>query len=370
MTPESIRAVGLMSGTSGDGVDAALLEVHQPHIRSVPTLLEHTHLPFPLELTQELRSPERLTLPRLAALNFELPQYYAQAVRRLTHWSTATCVGVHGQTIWHAPPSHSPKTPSTLQLGNTSALAIDIGLPVVGDLRSSDIARGGEGAPIVPLCHWHFVPADAGPTQVVNIGGIANYTYVVPRLEDVRASDLGPGMMLIDALAMRASDGELTYDRDGVLSRGGQVIEPLVATVLEHPFFSRPAPRSTGREDFGDAYLNQIIAPWVQRPWADLITSMLHATARAIARATLHEIPPVARVVLTGGGAQHPRLVELVQACLPQHHVQQATTGPLAHHEPASVALIAIRTLLGLPSSLTAVTGAWEPSILGHVVRP
>ncbi|MCH9685771.1 MAG: anhydro-N-acetylmuramic acid kinase [Deltaproteobacteria bacterium] len=367
-----MRAIGLMSGTSGDGVDAVLLELDDPDRRHVPRVLGHVHHPFPDALRDQLREPERLPVSELSALGHGLAHRYAEAVRALPDWVSADVCGMHGQTVWHCPPSVAGDGPAhTLQIGSSGALAEQLGIPVVGDMRSADIVHGGEGAPIAPLAHWMFTPESHTGRLVVNVGGIANVTFVGATRQDVIATDVGPGMMIVDALAHRASAGELAYDRDGTLSEQGTADPEVVEHVLSHPFFSRSTPRSTGREDFGAPYVAQLCTQFGDRSHADLLASALQITARGIVDVATHALSGVNEIVLTGGGALHPGLCDrdtALAACSVVVH----DDGPLApqHHEPAAMALIAARTLGRLPSNLPHVTGARQAAVLGHVCWP
>lgn len=370
---KAMRAIGLMSGTSCDGVDALLLELEHLDHRHAPRVLGHVHHPFPLALQEQLRAPERLRMPEISALGYLLAQRYADAVRELPQWRTAEVCGMHGQTVWHRPPSQAGGERShTLQLGSSVVLAHALGLPVVGDMRAADLALGGEGAPIAPLAHWMFTPPEHVGRLVVNVGGIANVTLVTEDRHDVLASDVGPGMMITDALARHVTDGAHAYDHDGALSRAGQPIAAAVQQVLAHPFFSRPVPRSTGREDFGEATVAALLARFGEAAGADLLASSVEATARAIVRAATDDLHGVTEIVLTGGGALHPGLVARIRALAAPCPVVVHDEGPLApqHHEPAAMALIAARTLHRLPSSLPRVTGARAPAVLGHIAWP
>jgi anhydro-N-acetylmuramic acid kinase len=368
----SARAIGLMSGTSCDGVDAILIDLLDVERRHAPVVLGHAYVPFPATLRAELRDPGALALRRIAELHFELPRLYADAVRGLAGWQEATVCGMHGQTVWHAPPSHGSAVANTFQLGSSGALAALLGIPVVGDVRAADIARGGEGSPIAPFSHWFFTPGGRPARLVVNVGGIANYTYVTERLHDVRASDIGPGMMITDALARHVSRGAADCDRDGELSEGGDIERSVVDFILGHTFFRRPPPRSTGREDFGAGFVAGLLMQFGRLDGATLLRSSLFATARAIVRAAREETDGVKEIVLTGGGARHPGLLELVAELADPIPVHVHTSGVFApaHHEPAAMALIAARTMAKLPSSLPQVTGARESAVLGHVHWP
>lgn len=371
----STLAVGLMSGTSGDGVDAILLELESVERPHTPRVLDHAFVPFPPALQAELTDPESLRLPRIAELHAEFPRRYADAVQRLDGWRRCAVVGMHGQTIWHQPPGPTlgDATANTLQIGSTSVLAQALGKPVVGDLRAADMFFGGQGAPIVPFTHWFFTPPRAAGRLVVNIGGIANVTHVTAELDDVVGYDLGPGMMIADHLARRFSEGRLDCDRDGALSRGGRVREAVVESILEHPFFAAPSPKSTGREDFGSDYAEALLARFPDCAHGDLIASVLAVTARTIVRAATTECVGVRSVLLTGGGAKNPTLVRLVREGLDDAcAVELADDGVFAasHHEPAAIALIAARTMAGLTSSLPKVTGASRATVLGHIAHP
>lgn len=368
-----MRAIGLMSGTSCDGVDALLLELEHLDRRHAPRVLGHVHHPFPDALRELLSAPEQLRMPEISALGYQLADRYAEAVKALPQWETAEVCGMHGQTVWHRPPSQAAGERShTLQLGSSAVLAERLGLPVVGDMRAADLALGGEGAPIAPLAHWMFTPPEHVGRLVVNVGGIANVTLVTEDRHDVLASDVGPGMMITDALARFVSRGARAYDHDGSLSAGGQPIAAAVEQVLTHPFFARPVPRSTGREDFGAITVAALLERFAEVAGADLLASSLEATARAIVRAAREELPGVTEIVLTGGGALHPGLLARVRALAGACPVVVHTEGPLApqHHEPAAMALIAARTMHRLPSSLPRVTGARAAAVLGHVAWP
>lgn len=368
----SLVALGLMSGTSGDGVDAIALRIADPDERHVPQVLGHNHVPFPEALRATLQAPQELRVPELSELSYALAEYYAEAVAGLPDWQRADVCGMHGQTVWHRPPSQAAGGRAhTYQIGSSGALAQRLGLPVVGDMRAADLALGGEGAPIAPLAHFLFTPPERTGRLVVNVGGIANVTFVGKSREQIVATDVGPGMLITDALARHVSGGAHAFDQNGCLSAGGRVIDAIVEHGLSHPFFSRSLPRSTGREDFGTAYVADLLDRFGDHDGADLLCSSLALTARAIARAACDELSDVTELLLTGGGAYHPGLRQHLEALCPCPVVVH-DDGPLApqHHEPAAMALIAARTLHRLPSSLPNVTGASRAAILGHVHWP
>jgi anhydro-N-acetylmuramic acid kinase len=371
----STIAIGVMSGTSCDGIDAVAIELAslvRPHR---PRVLGHVYRPYPAALREELLAPERLILSRVAELHFQLAELYAKAVLGLRDAARARCCGLHGQTVWHAPRTGRARVGATLQIGSSAVLAQRTSLPVVGDLRSADVALGGQGAPIVPIAHWFFTAAERAPQVVVNLGGICNFTYVSHDPRRVVAYDVGPGLMLSDAFAREATAGRLAFDRDGVLSRGGQPIPELIEALARHPFVRRAPPKSTGREDFGAAFASQLFRRHRRASERDVAYSLLAATVRVLGEALAGD-PRVrdrfSRVTLTGGGASNPTLVALARRQFPHATVEVARDGVLAprHHEPAAMALIAARTLAGLPSAMPSVTGAARPAILGHIHWP
>jgi anhydro-N-acetylmuramic acid kinase len=368
-----VIALGVMSGTSADGIDAVAIRLESVVRRHTPRLLGHVHRAYPTAVRDDLLSPAKLDARRIAELHFVLPRLYASTVRALRAWRRAEVCGMHGQTLWHAPPPARPAC--TLQIGSSAVLAQALGIPVVGDLRGADVAVGGQGAPIVPFAHWFFTPVPACPRLIVNFGGICNVTYVTKRIDDVLAYDVGPGMMLSDAFAQRSTRGRLAYDRDGELSRSGRVIERLVAEIAAHPFVARRPPKSTGREDFGRHFFEPLFRRYQRARPADVARSLLAATAHILRLSIERDRRIDARLVevlLSGGGGKNPVLVAEVRARFAETVVRVASDGVLApeHHESAAMALIAARTASGLPSSLPAVTGAPWPVILGHIHRP
>jgi anhydro-N-acetylmuramic acid kinase len=368
-----VIAIGVMSGTSADGVDAVMLELSSVTRRHEPRVLGHAHRAFPPSLRADLVRPGELSVGRVAELHFQLPEIYAKTVRAIRGHRRAGVCGMHGQTIWHAPPPS--RVACTLQIGSSAVLAERLDMPVVGDLRGADVALGGQGAPIVPFAHWFFTPSSRCPRLVVNFGGICNFTYVAPRVEDVRAYDVGPGMMLSDAFASLVSKGRSPFDAGGRLSRDGRVLERLVDEIAAHPFTRRRPPKSTGREDFGRHFFEPLFRRYRRARAADVAKSLLAASARVLRVAIERDddIPSdVPEILLSGGGAKNPVLVDQVRAEFPRSRVEVAKSGVFlpAHHEPAAMALIAARTAAGLPSALPAVTGAERPAILGHVHAP
>lgn len=366
-------AVGIMSGTSADGVDAVTVEL-DPGTPGSAMLLDHRHSPFAPALQNELSDPSSLSVARLSELHALLPTLYAEAVFGLDRLGEAQVCGCHGQTIFHAPPSSGARPGHTLQIGSSAMLAALLQIPVIGDMRAADIARGGEGAPLAPLAHWFFAERRTEATWVVNLGGIANLSRLAESLDDVVGYDLGPGMMLSDGWARFSTEGEMACDLDGALSSGGTIRPEVQDVILSHPFCGQAPPKSTGRDDFGAAFHLPLFEAWKPLPSADVAISLLDVVPRLLVQ-ELERSADLCRpehIVLTGGGANNPSMLQAFAQRFPSAAVKRETEGLLSPsvHEPAAMALIASRTLRSLPSSLPRVTGAAAPAILGHVSTP
>ena len=369
-----MRVIGIMSGTSCDGVDALMMNLRSPSAPHEPQIVGRNYVPFPKPLQQELLRPDTISVQRLCELQFALSDCYADAVKGIAGWETAECCGMHGQTLWHQVSGQGQH--STLQIGSSGALAQSLRMPVVGDFRSADVALGGQGAPIAPIAHWFFAAAK-GPSLIVNFGGMSNVTLVTEKPQDVVAYDLGPGMVLSDAFASLATQGAQACDLDGHLSAGGEVVQPLLDEILGHPFVHRTPPKSTGREEFGHTYFSELLPRYRGRfPNADIARTLALAPL-AILKETAERYDPrlragLRRIVLTGGGAKNPTLVSEAKRFFPNSDILAPEQGVLAsaNHEPAAMALIAARTMQGLPSSLPQVTGARCAAVLGHVYWP
>lgn len=364
-------AVGIMSGTSADGIDAVAIDLRSTAEPHTPEVVAHAYRPYPDDLRARLLSPETLTVREIAELDVLLAERYAEVVRDLGA-PRVDVVGMHGQTIFHAPPSSGARVATTLQIGSSGVLAARLGVPVVADMRIADVALGGEGAPLVPFTHWFFTPPQDRPRVVVNVGGIANATFVTPSPDDVTGFDLGPGMMILDAWVMHATDGASPYDTDGRMSAAGTLVSAVFDAIVSHPFVAQAPPKSTGREAFGEAFFAPRFDGWRRHDARDVARSLCAATAECIARGVRGVAGPGATLLVTGGGAKNPTLVDELTRRLPDLAVTRATRGVFAaeHHEPAAMALIAARTLSGLPSSLPRVTGAKRAAVLGHVHFP
>ncbi|MEO8006034.1 MAG: anhydro-N-acetylmuramic acid kinase [Betaproteobacteria bacterium] len=357
------RYVGLMSGTSLDGVDAALLEFSGERHRMTGTAF----MAFDASLRARLltlHDAHTGELHEAAITGNELARVYANAVRLLleetrTAASTIQAIGCHGQTI-----RHRPEAGYTIQLGNGALLAELTRNIVVCDFRSRDIAAGGEGAPLVPAFHHAMFAHSSIHRVIVNIGGIANITDLDSG--SVKGFDTGPGNMLMDAWIHRHR-GE-NFDRNGTWAKSGVCIPSLLAALLDHEYFSRPAPKSTGRELFNLEWLDSKLSGTNAEP-CDVQATLLGFTIASISEAIARHSAGVKEIYVCGGGAANPELMARLAMAFPKLVVK--TTAALGIDpdwvEACAFAWLARQALLLRPGNLPAVTGAKGPRILGAI---
>jgi anhydro-N-acetylmuramic acid kinase len=354
--------IGLMSGTSLDGVDAALVD-----LRFRPLLLGAVFAPYPVDLKAallDLHEPSEDELDRASRVGIRLSKLYAAAVGRLLRKcrvgpQSVRAIGCHGQTVRHVPASGY-----TLQLGSPAWLAGRTGIPVVADFRSSDIAAGGQGAPLVPAFHAALFRDPRVHRVIVNLGGIANLTDL-PRRGPVTGFDTGPGNVLLDAWIGRRFGKDL--DRGGALASRGRVIQPLLKAMLDDPYFRRSPPKSTGRDRFKLDWLRRL---GVARHKAeDVQATLAELTARSIGDAVARFCSGAREVYLCGGGAHNRDLVRRIGRALPGSEL--ASTVRLGVHpdwvEAMAFAWLAQRRLRLEPGNLPEVTGASKAQVLGAV---
>jgi anhydro-N-acetylmuramic acid kinase len=375
-----VLIVGLMSGTSLDGVDAALVSIEGESVEEVRWTMDHwATLPYSEARREAIhRAIVAGSAEALCRLHAEMGEWLAEAVLRVCEeaevpLSRVDVVGSHGQTIWHDPPG-GERRGSTLQLGDPATIAERTGCPVISDFRARDMAAGGHGAPLVPWVDQVLFALPGQARALQNIGGIGNVTWVPPRgsEERVLAFDTGPGAALIDAAVALATDGRLTYDRDGQLAAQGKVDESLLEELLRHPFFDQEPPKSTGREVFGRPFVERMVEatrPEGDQDWLDLVATLTELTARTIADAYARWVLPrgVAEAVLTGGGACNPSLVRRIRALLDPLPVREgAALGVDAEAKEAlAFAVLAWAHVHRIPANVPTATGAAGPRVLG-----
>jgi len=371
--------IGLMSGTSADGVDAAVMDIQgrPPGLRA--NLLAHRHQPFSEELRAEIFAcfrPETGSVDRICRLNFTLGRAFGAAALAVLDAAgmqprDASLVGSHGQTLWHQPGGVEA---STLQVGEAGVIAEMTGLPVISNFRARDMAAGGQGAPLVAYVDWLLYSHASKIRAVQNIGGIANVTYL-PGLQaggEAFAFDTGPGNMLMDDATLRATAGEWQYDHDGALANQGTTNQAWLGELLSNPYFALPPPKTTGREIFGSQFA---AAAWqrgveVGLSPQDIVATLTALTAASIEGAYRIFLPRFPdEVIVSGGGASNHTLMDMLrQRLAPARVMSSREVGmPEAAKEAASFAVLAYETWHSRPSNLPSVTGAVHAVILGDI---
>jgi anhydro-N-acetylmuramic acid kinase len=387
MTSKPLLALGLMSGTSADGIDVALARISGAPPQLNARLLEHTSFNFPPALRQEiLRVAEQqpISAGELSQLNFRLGRIYADAILAACKGFKVApkridLIGNHGQTIFHQgqPVSYfGHSTASTLQIGDGSVIAVRTGITTVSDFRPADMALGGQGAPLVPFADYALYRHPKLGRVSLNIGGIANVT-VIPAgasLDQVFAFDTGPGNMLIDALVQHFTHGRRRFDKDARLAQSGHSIPALLDELMKDSYLKLAPPKSTGREYYGRSYVEKIIRLGHKhraKP-ADLLRAATIFTALSVVDALhrfvlrKHKIP---QLIVSGGGARNPLILAQLSAALPGVEVlPSANFGiPEDAKEAFAFALLAYETFHKRPANLPSATGARGPAILGKI---
>jgi anhydro-N-acetylmuramic acid kinase len=369
-----VLALGLMSGTSADGIDAALVEVER--VPRAARLVHFGGVAYPAALRRRVLAAAHgdAVTPELCRLHAELGEAFGRAALELCRQAgcppeEVAVVGSHGQTVWHAPEA---RPGATMQLGAPALIARITGRPVVSDFRAADLACGGQGAPLTPVCH-HLLFAHAGLDRAVaNIGGIANVTRLPAGkgAEAVTAMDVGPGNMVIDAVVAHLTGGREVMDADGRMAHAGRPHAGLLEALLAHPFFSAPGPKSTGRETFGEGYVADLLERGRALDLApeDLVATVTALTAHGVA-AGVTGLGGAAEVLLCGGGARNPALEREIARRLPGVRVAPTDVWgvPAQAVEAIAFAELAARTLWGEPGNLPVVTGAAAAVVLGSV---
>lgn len=373
MTPEPYLFVGVMSGTSADGIDVVLVDFSQ----ATPTLVgceTHAYPDAIRERVLALCTPNTNEIDSLGQLDIELAKLYAQAIKSLlasTHTSAAQiqAIGCHGQTIRHRPPGSGFTSPFSLQIGDPNTIATHTGITAIGDFRRKDMALGGQGAPLVPAFHAAVFGSGTLNRCIANIGGIANITYL-PTEGPITGYDTGPGNALMDGW-IEAHKG-VKYDDKGSWAEGGEVSLPLLTALLQHPYFSASTPKSTGREDFHMDWLQACLAN-VDLAIApqSVQTTLTELTAISLTDAVKHSCTN-AELVICGGGAFNAALLARIKHHYPKGNVitsQQLGIAP-TWVEAMAFAWLAMRRLENLPGNVPAVTGASREAVLGGVFSP
>ena len=381
LAPDPANVLGLISGTSADGVDAALCR-----LGSAPTgdglaveLLSARTFPYPPEVRGRVLAAAGLAAPELAALNVELGERFAAAAEELCRSAAfplqeVDLIGSHGQTAWHDPRGARGGFPATLQLGEPAVIAARTRRCVVADFRPADVALGGEGAPLVPFVDFLLLARAGVARAVLNLGGIANLTWLPAsgRAEDVLAFDTGPGNMLLDGLVRRFDLAPEGYDSEGRLALGGRAHAGLLGELLAEPFFALPPPRSTGRELFGEALVERMAerGAGLGLSPADLLATAAALTARSAAEALLRFCGSPDELLLCGGGRRNAAIRQALWELLPGTALRDTDDEGLDGDakEAIAFAVLAYLAARGRVNHLPHTTGASRATVLGKFV--
>ncbi|MFE9904017.1 anhydro-N-acetylmuramic acid kinase [Streptomyces achromogenes] len=365
-----MRVIGLMSGTSYDAIEAAAADLALDGDALLLRPLGHLSVPYPDELRDRVAAalpPAPTTTQAVCALDTGIGQAFAGAAGRALRdlcAGTADLVVSHGQTMHHWVEDGTVR--GTLQLGQPAWIAEATGLPVVSDLRSRDVAAGGQGAPLVALTDTLLLSGLPGTPAALNLGGIANITVLAPGAEPL-AFDTGPANALLDAAVHHFTDGAAAYDEDGRRAGAGRVSPGLLRVLLDDPYYRRPAPKSTGKEHFHLPYLRRALDSVPVPDTADVLATLTRLTAVTVADAC--RAHGVTRLVVSGGGTRNPVLMRMLAEELPGVPLGPSDELglPSAAKEALAFAVLGFLTAHGLPGALPSGTGARRATVLGSI---
>lgn len=383
------KVIGLMSGTSVDGIDAALVEITGDPYDGKVRLLEFENKPFPEEVRArifELFDTGRATVDKVGYMNVLLGELYAQAAASVVKkagidMAEIDCIGSHGQTIYHHPQicrEDGFPIRYTVQIGEGAVIANRTGIPCVSDFRVADMAAGGQGAPLVPFTEYLLYKSNSKTILLQNIGGIGNIT-VLPAdctTSEVYAFDTGPGNMIIDGLMSRFTQGKKKMDEGGQTAACGRIHTSLLKELCSHDYFNEKPPKSTGRELFGDAYINWLYGRLLKCniSFEDAIATVTDFTAWAIEDSYRQHILPhysANQLLIGGGGSYNHVLVDRIRKRLEQYGVEVLLQEDLGFNsdakEAVAFALLADCTMQGSCNTIPSVTGAERPVVMGKI---
>jgi anhydro-N-acetylmuramic acid kinase len=386
-----VIVAGVMSGTSADGINVALVQVNSaaggkpgrgpmfPRFK----LLAHEEIPYPRDVRNAVlaaMNANNASVADLARLNFLLGELYAEAIlaAQRKHRLRVELAGCHGQTLYHqgeAEPFLGRKLAVTWQTGEGAVIAARIGAPVVTDFRPADMAAGGKGAPLVPFLDYILYCDDSIGRIVQNIGGIANLTAIPPGAApgEVLAFDTGPGNMVIDAVMDRLYDKP--FDRDGAVAGSGTVIGGVLSKLLRAPFFLRKPPKTAGREEFGREFVGEFLRHCRRSRKEDIVATATALTAQSVAdairRFVLKRSNSFSELIVSGGGAKNPTLLAMLSQQVAPHGIRLRLSDefglPTDSKEAVAFALLAFQAWHRQPGNIPSATGARQPAILGKI---
>lgn len=368
MGKTNLLAVGLMSGTSADGISAVVTQNDLAR-RNVKLLAYNTYA-YPRGLQNYIHNLAKADAPGVARANFYLGKLFANAANKIIKKSGLSpnkidVIGSHGQTICHLPDS---KIPATLQIAELSVIAEKTGITTVADFRCRDIAAGGQGAPLVPYLDW-FLFSGCEITAVQNIGGIANVSIVSRKRSETMAFDTGPGNVLIDEAMRRITKSRMQYDKGGNFAKKGIVLFQLLDKLLQHPYFGKIPPKSCDRNTFLPLF-ERHCASYIKKCPYDLVATLTFFTAKTITDSYNQFVQnKISKVIVSGGGAFNPVIMDYLKALYSPEpkSIEKYEIHPLAK-EPMAFALLACNTIRGLAGNIRSATGAKKDIILGKIV--
>ena len=377
-----MKVIGLMSGTSADGIDAALVDVRGTADDLKWDVLAFVEVPYPESVRQEILALCEANTGRvdaICAMNVALGEWFADAALAVCDQAGFSpndidAIGSHGQTIHHLPNLEmvaEKSVRSTLQIGDPAVIAERTGMTVVSNFRARDMAVGGQGAPLVPLVDFMLFRSTHLGRVLLNIGGIANLT-VLPKacvLEDVFAFDTGPGNMVMDGVVQKVTQGTMAYDHNGQIAQNGTPIKEILEQYMQHPYFLTFPPKSTGRELFGQNVVDELVG--LSDCAEDLVATATAWTANSIADALNRFVRPfgaIDELIVSGGGAKNPVLMSYLCEAVGMNVKTSDDLGLQSEaKEAVAFALLAHETLCGRPGNVPRVTGASKPVVLGSV---
>ena len=373
-------AVGLMSGTSLDGIDAALVEIDDFGKKTKIKLIEFITTSIPLDVKDEIKracSEEQSSVDLICSLNFKLGYLFAEATKNVCNKAGITLenldfIASHGQTIYHLPKSRDSFIPSTLQIGEPAIIAYETGVKVVSNFRVMDMASGGEGAPLVPYSEYIIYGSDEENIALQNIGGIGNVT-VIPKGGDINsifAFDTGPGNMIIDEVCQRLF--KLNYDEDGKIAANGEIQNDILDDLMSHSYINAFPPKPTGREEFGQQFVDKLLKKYNNKKPEDILSTVTMFTAKSIAvnyKNFIMNKVNLNKVIIGGGGAHNKTLLSYLKNELPNVSIVTQDDIGLSSDAKEAIAFVILgnETLNNNFSNVPSATGAKEKVILGNI---
>ncbi|MDD1367977.1 anhydro-N-acetylmuramic acid kinase AnmK [Bacillus sp. MHSD_36] len=376
---------GVMSGTSLDGIDVALIHIEGSGVGSKVELIHFTTVPFSNDIKNEIQqalSIENSNVQLICSLNFKLGLCFANAVKEVCKEANfplgqLDLIGSHGQTIYHQPQQDGSMIPSTLQIGEPAVIAYETNITVISNFRTMDMAAGGQGAPLVPYSEIILYRHPTKSRLLQNIGGIGNVTIIPGHISDqcVIAFDTGPGNMVMDEVCQRLF--QLPYDQNGNIAKQGVVVEEVLTYCMNHSFLKMNPPKSTGREQFGEEFVSELLKRFEKHSKENILTTVTRFTASSIVYHYKEFILPyyeIDEVILGGGGSYNDTLVEMIRHGLKEEKcalfLQEDIGYSSEAKEAIAFAILANETYHRNPSNVPSATGAKESVVLGNITFP